>query len=147
MDVELGHKPQWEIDGLLEGLINHDVRVAAESFAPANWNGKTPTYFIPTRDLVLPDNSRASGLPVYFEGRLKQFTRKIGVVYVHLESPTPLQNAIEGIVRFRGKLAVILRGPATVQLSFPFRVEPLPLDADNYWRDLQMPRIQFNLPL
>ena len=147
MDMPLSHKPQWEIDGILEGLINHGVRVAAESFAPANWNGKTPTCFIPTRDLVLPDNSRASGLPVYFEGRLKQFDRKIGVVYVHLESPAPLRNAMEGIVRFRGGLAVILRGPATVQLAFPFRVEELPLDADNYWRDLQMPRVQFSLPL
>jgi hypothetical protein len=147
MNVEVIHKPKWEIERILEGLLGQGVRVAAESFSPARWNYQSPAPFIPSCELILPDNSRAGCLPVYFEGRLQQFIREIGVFYVQLESAAPFNNAIEGIVPFRGKMAVILRGAATVRLAFPFQVEKLPVDAENYWRDLQIPRVQFKLPL
>ena len=51
----------------------------------------------------------------------------------------------DGLLSFRGSTAVLVRGPAVVQLTFPFRVERLPADPDNYWRDLRMPRAQFEL--
>jgi hypothetical protein len=147
MNAELSHRPKWPIDELLEGLIGHDVRVAAESFSPARGDCEAPTDLIPVRELILPDNSQAGSLPVYFEGSLRGFVREIGVIWLRLGSPAPIVGAVEGIVRFRGKMAVILRGPAMVKLAFPFRVEKLPADADNYWRDRQTSRAQLKLPL
>lgn len=146
MNTGLIQRPKWDIDRALERLIGHDVRIAAESFAPASWNGQ-PSLLRPTRELVLPDGGPAAGLPVYFEGRLKTFRRDISVVYATLDAPTLPQATTEGIVPFRGGLAAILRGPATVKLASPFRVEALPSDADNYWSDLRVPRVQFKLPL
>ena len=140
-------RPQWPIDQLLDRLTGENVRVAAEAFSPSRWNGELPRRFVSRRDLILPDNSEARGLPLYFEGRLRRFTREIGVVFVELESPGPVTEALEGTVNFRGKIAVILRGPVVVQLSFPFQVEKLPTEAANYWADLQLPRAQFQLPL
>ena len=43
-------------------------------------------------------------------------------------------------------MAVLLRGPALVQLAFPFQVERLPADEENYWRDVRIPRAQFEFP-
>lgn len=127
--------------------MGEQIRVAAEAFSPARWDGTTEPRLIPTRNLVLPDNSRTDGLPVYFEGRLQQFARRVGVVYVCLESPPSVEHSVDGIVHFRGKLAIIVKGPATVQLAFPFRIEKLPPDANNYWEDLRFSRVQFKLPL
>ena len=140
------HRPRWEIDEALNRLIGAEVRVAAEAFTPATWQGKLPGALIPVRELILPDNRQAGSLPVYFEGRLELAVRRIGVVYVGLEAPASLEESAEGVVHFRGGMAVILRGPAVVQLAFPFRVEKLPSDPCNYWRDLQLPRVQFELP-
>ena len=53
----------------------------------------------------------------------------------------------DGMVRFRGAMAVLLRGPATVRLAFPFRVEVLPTDPFNYWEDLRVSCAQFLIPL
>ena len=58
----------------------------------------------------------------------------------------PVSTA-DGLVQFRGTAAVVLQGPATVRLSFPFRVEPLPTDPVNYWEDLRGFRAQLQLPL
>ena len=98
------------------------------------------------RDLYLPDNSQPAGLPVFFEGRLCEFERRIGVVVVRLDAPAAADAASEGPALFRGKMAVLLRGPALVQLAFPFQVERLPTDAENYWRDVRIPRAQFEFP-
>lgn len=147
MNAENLPRPEWFIDRLLAGLIGDDIRVAAESFSPAHWNGELPNRFVSPRELILPDNSDAGGLPLYFEGRLQRFVRQIGVVYVGLDSPTRGGTTSEGTVSFRGGIAVILRGPAVVRLSHPFRVERLPAQVDNYWADMRMPRAQFQLPL
>jgi hypothetical protein len=56
---------------------------------------------------------------------------------VRLEPLSLPDKPAEGIVYFRGRTAVILKGPATVQLASPYFVERLPQDPDNYWRDLQ----------
>lgn len=42
---------------------------------------------------------------------------------------------------------MIHRSPAVVQLAFPFHVERVPTDAENYWRDLRVRRVQFEFPL
>jgi len=139
-------RPQWDIDRCLERLIGYDVRVAAEAFFPVRWNGEVLPAPIQVRDLVLSDNSQPGALPVFFEGRLCQFERRIGVVSVHLDTPTLAEKGVEGTVRFRGRMAVILHGPAVVRLAFPFRVERLPADALNYWEDLRFPTAQFRLP-
>ena len=68
---------------------------------------------------------------------------KTGVVWVQLEAPASPASPPEGLVFFRGKAAVILRGPAVLELAFPFHVERLPADPNNYWRDLRVPRVQF----
>jgi hypothetical protein len=41
---------------------------------------------------------------------------------------------------------VSLRGPAVVELAWPFQVERLPADPGSYWRDLRLPRAQFEFP-
>src|SRR5437867_10873109 len=141
------HRPRWEIDTILEGLVGEDVRVAAAAFAPPMPNGKSRGSFIPANKLILPDNSSAEGLPVYFEGRLWMFARQIGVVHALLGPPVNPDKSVDGIICFRGNTAVILRGPATVELAFPFKIERLPRDGGNYWNDLQFPNAQFILPI
>ena len=139
-------RPQWPVDRLLEGLIGHDVRLAGESFSPVRWDGTFLPDFIPVRNLILPDNTRPDGLPVFFEGRLLQFERRIGVVFVALADPSCEVEASDGILLVRGATAVILRGPAMVRLAAPFRIERLPRGADNYWHDLRTPQAQFHWP-
>src|ERR1041384_5594887 len=132
------HRPRWEIDTILQGLVGEEVRVAAAAFAPPMPNGKSRGSFIPANKLILPDNSSAEGLPVYFEGRLCMFARQIGVVHALLGPPDNPGKSVDGIICFRGSTAVILRGPATVELAFPFRVERLPRGDSNYVKDLQV---------
>jgi hypothetical protein len=146
MNNELTSRPTWAIDRLLESLLGADIRVSAKAFVPSGWNGQLPTRFRLVRDLYLPDNSQPVGLPVFFEGRLQRFERQISVVFVGLESPAAPKRATEGTVYFRGTTAVILHGPAVVELTFPFLVEKVPPDSDNYWRDLRFPGTQFELP-
>ena len=145
MSVEPTLRPKWEIDRALEVLLGCDIRVAAQAFCPAGGTG--PQQFRPVRSLFLPDNSQPDSLPVFFEGRLRQFERSVGVVTVWLDAKNGSVSAGDGRILFRGYLAVLLQGPAVVQLAAPFCVERLPTDADNYWRDLQTPRVQFELPL
>lgn len=139
-------KPQWEIDRLLARLVGRPIRVAAEWFSAVQWDGRSMPEFVRVADLILPDHSRSGPLPVFFEGRLRQFDRRIGVVFVTLNAPSLPERTADGLVQFRGAAAVVLRGPATVRLSFPFRVEPLPIDPDNYWDDLRVSCAQFGLP-
>jgi len=146
MDPELSPRPKWEIDRLLDGLIGKDVRVAAKSFSPGKWTGEHPDRLLPIRGLFLPENSQPSGLPVFFEGQLRGFVRQIGIVFVWLNAPTSSETAGDGVLYFRGQMAVILRGPAVVELALPFQVERLPADPDNYWRDVRLPCAQFEFP-
>ena len=147
MSAELAHRPQWDIDRVLEELHGQDVRVAAMSFSPAPWDGGLHSRFISPRELILPDNSAVAGLPLYFEGRLQRYLRQIGIVYAHLDSPNSIEDSAEGVVCFRGTLAVILRAPAIVKLAYPFRVEKIPADDANYWSDIRFGLVQFKLPL
>lgn len=139
-------RPKWAIDLVLGGLIGQNVRVAAQAFSPVRWNGTSVAPVTPVETLLLPDNTSPSGLPVFFEGQLQQFERRIAVVFVGLEAIVLDETAAEGVVCFRGKTAVVLRGPAVVQLAFPFRVERLPAETSNYWRDLRFARAQLELP-
>ena len=125
------HRPKWEIDSLLDRLVGQEVRVVANSFSPGPANRERPRRFIPVRELFLPDNTQPSSLPVYFEGRLEKHWRRIGVVYAYLDVPRTYEGTPEGTAPFRGRIAVILKGPALVQLAFPFIVEKLPADPDN----------------
>lgn len=147
MTSELTQRPRWDIDWILDGLVGENIRVAAQSFSLAPLSGAIPARMIPVRDLVLPDNTTPGGLPVFFEGRLQHYVRQIGVVCVSLGEPSGPERSVEGTVPFRGKTAVILRGPATVRLSAPFRVERVPSQEGNYWEDLRFPTAQFKLPL
>ena len=60
---------------LLESLVNEQVRVAARSFFPHRVSLESHARFFAVRDLYLPDNQQPSGMPVFFEGRLRQFER------------------------------------------------------------------------
>ena len=146
MNTQQNHRPPWEVDRHLERLRGENVRVAAKSFSPAPGHGHAPLRLLPVRDLYLPDNSQPAGRPVFFEGRLLEFERQIGVVFVRLEAPTACAASAQGAVLFRGQAAVILRGPAVLELAFPFHIERMPSDPDNYWRDLRLPRAQFEFP-
>lgn len=140
-------RPVWDIDRRLRQWVGRNVRIAVDAFSPARWDGDGLPFLSPVRDLILPDNSRVGSLPVFFEGGLRRFERRIGVVYVGLEAPTAMDASVEGITLFRGVLGVLLRGPATVRCDFPFRVEPVPSGALNYWEDLRVPTAQFRLNL
>ena len=146
MNTHLNHRPKWDIDHILERLLGEEIRVAGKSFAPPARPGVAPLRFIPVRDLFLPDNSQPAGRPVFLEGQLVEFERQIAVVWVRLAAPLWPASAPEGLTFFRGQAAVILRGPAVVELAFPFHVERLPNDPDNYWRDLRRPHAQFEFP-
>jgi hypothetical protein len=150
MDASITHtaptRPRWAIEDRLERLVGGNVRVAAEAFAPVRWNGEPAPGFIPVRSLILPDNSQPAGTPVFFEGRLMRFERRVGAVFVTLAAPALPDPAAEGAQAFRGGSAVPLHGPATVQLAFPFRVEPLLAAPVNYWADRRVPGAQFRLP-
>ena len=145
--TEISQRQVWHINQVLGDLLGQDVRVAADSFCPAPKNGTAPRHFVSPRELVLADNTSARGLPLYFEGNLKQFRREIGVVHVELEPPVSTTESVEGSTYFRGVTAVIMRGPAIVRLAYPFRVEKLPRGADDYWEDIRVSRAQFRLPL
>ncbi|MGE4181637.1 MAG: hypothetical protein AB7J34_17585 [Limisphaerales bacterium] len=140
-------RPHWEIDRLLARLVGRMIRVGAEWFSPVRWDGRSLPEFVRVADLILPDNSRPGPLPAFFEGRLRQFDRRIGVVFVTLDAPNLAGPTADGVIQFRGANAVVLRGPATVRLTFPFRVEQLPINPVNYWEDLRAFRAQLQLPL
>lgn len=127
-------------------MAGREVRVAASHFSPLRWQGGTLPKLIPVRDLILPDNTAARGLPVFFEGRLKRWLRRIGVIHAWLDAPAERHRSQDGILLFRGRSVVLLSGPATVELAAPFHVEALPATARNYWQDLCMPCVQFDLP-
>ena len=145
MSATMIPRPQWKIDQILQGLIGVDVRVAAESFSPVSRNRQTK-QIIDASNLILPDNHRAAGLPIYLEGRLEEFQRRIGLVYVRLGPPISRTITPDGIVVFRGMKAVILKGPANVKLAYPHFVERIPEDSENYWIDLRESRAQLKFP-
>ena len=138
----MAQRPQWDIDRRLRALIGFDIRVAARAFLPLSQPSHRATPMIPVHDLYLPDNSQPGVRPVYFEGQLERFERRVAVVLVWLGPLTFQPGDSEGQAYVRGRHAVILRGPALVELAYPFRVERIPADADNYWRDLRCPRAQ-----
>ena len=138
-------KPQWKIDQVLQGLIGTDVRVAAESFSPVSRN-REAKHTIAASNLILPDNNRAAGLPIYLEGRLQEFQRRIGPVYVRLGPPISRTITPDGIIMFRGMKAVILKGPANVKLAYPHFIERIPEDSENYWIDLRERCAQLTFP-
>ena len=146
MAPDLTARHEWEIDRILAGLIGEEVRVAAKSFSPMRWTGESRFDFVAVRSLYLPDNSQPTSLPVFFEGRLECFAREVGVVLACIGASRCAEGAVDGSIYFRGSTAVLLRGPAIVELASPFHVERLPVDADNYWRDIRMPSVQFELP-
>ncbi len=143
MNPEVKRRTKLLIDNLLEELIGADVRVAARSFSPGIETGVYSLRLLPVSGLFLPDNSQAGGWPVYFEGKLLKFVRQIGVVFVWLDRLESGETAEDGLKYFRGRIAAILRGPAVVELAWPFQVERLPSDPDNYWRDIRFPSAQF----
>lgn len=142
----LSTRPPWEIDCRLTRLLGETVRAAARAFSPDRQSEGKPLRFIPVRDLYLPDNSQPAGSVVFFEGRLQRYERQIGIVRVWLDAILYRETASEGSIYFRGRTAVILRGPAVVELAFPFHVERLPADVVNYWTDLREPCAQFCFP-
>ena len=147
MNNALLHRPEWEIDKRLQSLLGENVRVAAESFSPLRWNGEALPEMIRSADIILPDNSQPAGLPVLFEGKLQQFERRVGVVYVRLNSPSVSHESAQGWIHFRGRNAVILSGPATVKLAFPHVIERVPANEINYWNDLRFPQVQLELQI
>ena len=147
MSVHQMSRQPWPIDRLLARFAGHDVRVAGRAFAPGVPTAGRPLRFLQVADLILPDGSQPGAVPFFFEGRLREFERRIGVVVVSLDALAGRDTAPEGWVQFRGQAAVVLQGPAVVELASPFHVERLPSDPANYWRDLRSPRVQFEFDL
>lgn len=140
-------RPEWGIDRLLARLMGQPLRVAADWFSPVRWDGRSLPEWVRVADLILPDNSRPGPLPVFFEGRLRQFDRRIGVVFVTLDAPNLAGPTADRVIQFRSATALVLQGSAMVSLAFPCRVEPLPTSPVNYWEDLRAFRAQLQFPL
>ena len=100
-------RPQWAIDRQLAGLVGCHLRGAVDSFSPPHWDGKCPSGLIQVKDLCLPDNLRPGSHPVFFEGRLRTFQRRIGVVFAALDAPAFPGRVADGVISFRGNLAVV----------------------------------------
>jgi len=128
-------------------LVGQFVRVAAAEFSPVHADGLRSPRFIPVGQLILPDGTQVGTTPVFFEGLLKEFERRIGVVTAFLDKTTDHHQSAEGIVHFRGTTAAILRGPALVRLAAPFHVERLPANPSGYWGDLRCPFFQFKFEI
>src|ERR1022692_4216484 len=102
MSPATSQRPQWEIDRTLDGLTGRNIRALARAFSPLNPNNEGTLGLVGTRTLFLPDNSRPEPLPVFFEGKLLGFERRIGVVQLRLGPPELVESAGDGIVPFRG---------------------------------------------
>ena len=139
------NRPRWEIEELLSRLLGADIRVRARSFSPPK-DLRRISELVPVQNLFLPDNAQSSGLPVFFEGNLSAFRREGGFVLVSLAEVKREDVAADGFTPFRKELAVLVQGPAIVELDFPFWIERLPAGSENYWRDLHLPRAQFTFP-
>lgn len=142
----VAERRRWEIDARLSALVGRPVRVGARAFAPQGWTRTENRDLITAAQLILTDGSTAV-LPLLFEGRLLDYVRRIAVVHVRLDGLDSNECGGDGVVAFRGATATILRGPALVELAFPFFAEALPLDASNYFADRQAARCQLLLPL
>lgn len=132
MNAETVQRPTWEIDQVLSSLIGQEIRVAAVSFCPESPNRSGHHPWIRNNELVAPDGFQARGAPVYFEGKLIRFSRRIGVVHVVLDELVDTAGVSEGLIVFRSSTAVFLKGPATVELASPFKVEKLPRGRSNF---------------
>ena len=144
MNFELETKREWEIEKVLMRLLGRNVRVLGRSFVPSFEDKfRWPIEAIKADRFWLPDNRSAEGCPVFFEGKLNEVHRSVGVIHLGLSEPDTKHFSDEGFFPFRGRLAVIMRGPVVVQLDYPFVVELLPSEPVNYWLDLRFPRAQF----
>lgn len=144
---EATRRPNRQIDRVLRRPVGQQVGGTASSFCPALGNGEHPWCLILVREILFPDNTQPASLPVYLEGRLTQYWRRLEVVYACLESSTSAPFSAEGMALFRASLAAILTGPALMELVFPFKVEKLPGGSNNYGRDLHLHRAQFAPPI
>lgn len=142
--MERGVRPEWDIDRRLRSLLGEQVRVFADAFSLESRHSGTPLR--DTRSLVLPDGSRAEGDKVFFEGKLEDFWRMAGVVFVQLGNREIDDPAPESRVNFRARVALIVAGPAVMRLGYPFQIERLPHSSQNYWADLRVPNVQFCFP-
>jgi len=143
MQTAMNERRAWAIDQRLADWVGFAVRVRADVFTPRRWNGES--HSIDLRKFTLPDGTQVDRDPVYVEGMLKEFTRRIAVVWVEL-GPLPVVGTAEGRVLFRGRPAVVLRGPATVQLHSSHFIEKLPTELNHYWNHLSAPDPQMELP-
>jgi hypothetical protein len=142
METQMSERRDWAIDERLTTLVGCPVRVRAERFSPKGWSREA----IHLRDLILPEGSRVHREPVFVEGTLREFTRQVGVVLVSLDALL-FAGGAEGRVVFRGRTAVILRAPATVELHPSHFVEKLPANEEVYWSHLAALDGQMELPL
>lgn len=144
MQNEIIQRPAWAIDSRLEELVGSAVRVRVETFTPRRWNGEP--HVIDLQKLTLPDGTKVDHDPTYAEGVLRGFTRHVAVVWVELD-PVPLEGTASGRTPFRGQAAVILRGPAMVELHASHFVERIPVELNQYWSHLSSLDAQMELPL
>jgi hypothetical protein len=146
MSLEIGNRPEWEIDKRLKRLLGENVRVRAQAFCPPKWNGE-PEKVIQASSLVLPDNTAVQKDELYFEGNLLAYRREVALVFVELGRLTLQGETANGRVLYRGRPAVILQAPAAVQLHADHFVEKIPKDFQFYWNHLILSGRQFELPL
>jgi hypothetical protein len=145
MSPELARRTKWEIDTRLEALLGENVRVRAKAFAPIPGGSGPPPPLIEASSLILPDGTRLNR-PLYIEGKLQNFDRRVSVVFVILESIDAFGDRANGPILFRGHQAEIFQAPAAVKLSIPHFVERIPQHPITYWHHIQLSDLQLPLP-
>ncbi len=142
MHFETRARPDWKIDQQLKLLLGQNIRVRADAFTTPLWNGQ-PGHMIPAASLILPDNSTVHHDELFIEGKLLTFQRDVAIVSVVLERLAFDGETANGRVLLRGRQAVILQGPARVQLASDHFIEKLPTDFRFYWSHLGSSSPQF----
>ena len=142
MTSQMACRPEWQIDKRLNLLIGENIRVRVSAFCPPKWNGE-PANVIQAANLMLPDNSMVHRDELYFEGKLLSYRRDVAFVFLALDQSAFAGEGANGRVLYRGRQAVILHGPATVQLHPDHFIEKLPSDSSFYWDHLRIVGPQF----
>lgn len=130
---------EWEIERILGRLVGEAVLVEVAAVRPSLWSGDLPVRWIPVRDLVMADDLPASGMKVYFHGKLREFAREIGFVYAWLSAPPGVgEELMRSLVTLNGRFVGLMEAAAVVRLAYPFYVVRQPDVGPDDWNEAEV---------
>jgi hypothetical protein len=132
-------------------MLSEGIALATPLISSLHWGDVVPMPTLPLLSILILS---AKFIPVVFVQKVRlpassaplRYHRKVAVVLVMLDRLTFDGETANGRVLYRGRQAVVLQAPATVQLHPEHFVERLPSDFKLYWNHLNFPGRQFELP-